>query len=191
MQRIEFRAGTYTTCLSLASAGALVIWPSQAWIGYGLFAAAIAFAISGFQFKGVPLADMLKGKEAWRVAYAERSEFEQEVVCINDLVNDAVPHVVGKRFKRCIIRGPARVWLRDANRLDYSSAPDLTLLVEVPADADMTGTVVFRNTVFDRCFFEDLFIEFDAINYNSVAPHILPQSLAEWKRLRHYGGARM
>jgi hypothetical protein len=195
MGRITLLPGTWSNVagILLAGVGALTAvtatQTSQQVVGFMGIAVGVGLFLSGTLYKGVPLGVIMRGKRARQIAYAERSEFENEVVCVNDLVNDAVPAVVGKQFKRCIIRGPARLWFEGHLSLLFPLASE-SPLVRIPDGADMTGAVRFIDVVFDRCFFEDLFMELDPARYDALAPDFCLHSRAEWKRFRNYKGPR-
>ena len=186
MRRIEFDHGVGTNVLSLLCAGAAMIWPTAAYI---LFGAALAVTVTGLRIKGVGLWQWAQGRRSFLVAYAERPDFSEENICVNELVNDAVPHVVGKRFKRCIFSGPASVVLNDGNKLDYPSARASPLWA-ADAGTDRSNAVVFRDCLFDRCFFDnDVLILVDPASIPGIESHFLLHSRDEWKRFRHYRGA--
>jgi hypothetical protein len=195
MRRITLRPGTWSNFVGILLAGGGTVTAATATqhalqvVGYIGLAAGVALLLSGILYGGVPVGTILRGKKAWRIAYADRDLFEEEVVYVNDLVNDAVPHVVGKRFKRCIIRGPQRLCFQGTLSMLCPLAED-SPLVMVPEGADFTGAARFIDAVFDNCFFEDVFLELPPPTYEEISAYFEVQPYAYWKQARNYRGPR-
>jgi hypothetical protein len=110
--------------------------------------------------------------------------YEDQIIRITDLKERNTAIIYDKKFKRCLIIGPARLALSNRNSFMFCSSAG-AIHIEREEGSPIRGALKLEKVDFFECFFaDDVAIEMTSPDVCQIAHVIAEESVDSWKAIK-------